>query len=541
LFRSEVGYLFGRIKWCDVVSTISNNEPFSAVDARPGHFEVLVYGGTPAGCFAAIAASRAGLRVLLVNPDYGVGGMVASGLSATDIISGTEELVVKGLAREFFVKCGGHYGRALEYRPEPRIARAVFESMLQESGVLLIRDEVVHAERSASFVAFVELASRRRIKFDFLVDATYEGDLLAICGLPFIIGREASAEFKERLAGRRPLRTMSPYPGSSRIELNSGYRLAGLPVSSADGLAIGDSDSKLPAMCFRLTLTSEKSRKVPFPSPVEYPPAFADFFRALVRCVPPQEMRINFLFKEVYGIPTFRSPFFNMAPIAGMNRDLNSGPAAPLDIPGFSNKWVVGSKAERDAIKVELREHTLRVLKFICSDSAVPARIRSFFSFYGLAGDQHLAGALFPDRPYVREGRRLQGEKMYTLDSLLEPASAASVALSRYPVDCKPAQWTTNKSGTLLLREGMLFFDTKRLYGIPASVMLPKRFECENFITPTALSVSHVCFSSLRVEPTFMQLGQVAGTMVALASRTGQKLHDLSASEVRCFLASTGY
>src|SRR3954469_25470623 len=47
-------------------------------------FDVLVYGATPAGIAAAVAAAEDGERVLLVEPTARIGGLVTNGLSHTD-------------------------------------------------------------------------------------------------------------------------------------------------------------------------------------------------------------------------------------------------------------------------------------------------------------------------------------------------------------------------------------------------------------------------------------------------------------------------
>ena len=47
--------------------------------------EVVVYGGTPAGVMAAVAAARQGHTVALVDINAHVGGVVSGGLVSTDI------------------------------------------------------------------------------------------------------------------------------------------------------------------------------------------------------------------------------------------------------------------------------------------------------------------------------------------------------------------------------------------------------------------------------------------------------------------------
>ena len=58
-------------------------------------------------------------------------------------------------------------------------------------------------------------------------------------------------------------------------------------------------------------------------------------------------------------------------------------------------------------------------------------------------------------------------------------------------------------------------------YELPYSLLLPKRAEATNLLVPSCPSTTHVTFSSVRVEPTFMQLGTAAGVAAALAVKLG--------------------
>ena len=58
--------------------------PDSLLHAKSQEFDVLVYGATPAGVCAAVAASREGASVALVSPYDYVGGMISGGLSLSD-------------------------------------------------------------------------------------------------------------------------------------------------------------------------------------------------------------------------------------------------------------------------------------------------------------------------------------------------------------------------------------------------------------------------------------------------------------------------
>ena len=98
-------------------------------------------------------------------------------------------------------------------RAEPHVAESVLAEMLAEQPLIEallehVPTAVTRAERSLRGVRFarwdgVTVADEtREITANCYVDATYEGDLLALAGEPFRVGREARSEFGEPHAGR---------------------------------------------------------------------------------------------------------------------------------------------------------------------------------------------------------------------------------------------------------------------------------------------------------------------------------------------------
>ena len=70
-------------------------------------------------------------------------------------------------------------------------------------------------------------------------------------------------------------------------------------------------------------------------------------------------------------------------------------------------------------------------------------------------------------------------------------------------------------------------------YQLPYRAILPKRAECDNLLVPVCLSASHVALSSVRVEPTWMVLGQSAGIAAALAAKKDVAVQDLPVPELQ--------
>ena len=67
---------------------------------------------------------------------------------------------------------------------------------------------------------------------------------------------------------------------------------------------------------------------------------------------------------------------------------------------------------------------------------------------------------------------------------------------------------------------------------IPYRSIVPVRGECDNLLVPVCVSASHIAFGSLRMEPVFMSLGQMAGLAAVMTLRQGVPVQDVSAGEL---------
>src|SRR5881396_3058364 len=169
------------------------------------NFDVVVYGGTGGGVISAVSAAREGLKVALLEPGRHLGGMVTGGLSATD--HGRKE-TVGGFSLEFFERLGRHYGRGIEWYPEPHVAEKVFQEMIREAKVTVFLEHRLKEKdgigKKGPRITETRMDNGSVFQGEVFVDATYEGDLMAQAGVSYTLGRESASQYGESLAGVRP-------------------------------------------------------------------------------------------------------------------------------------------------------------------------------------------------------------------------------------------------------------------------------------------------------------------------------------------------
>ena len=69
------------------------------------------------------------------------------------------------------------------------------------------------------------------------------------------------------------------------------------------------------------------------------------------------------------------------------------------------------------------------------------------------------------------------------------------------------------------------------VYTVPYGVMVPR--QVENLLFPAAVSGSHVGFSTLRMEPCWMALGEAAGTAAALAIDSRRNVREIAVDSLQ--------
>lgn len=174
--------------------------------------EVLVCGGGPAGVAAAIAAARAGARTRLIEAHGQLGGIWTTGLLSWIIDARNKT----GLMQEILDRVeamGGGGGEAEGIGCDVEVMKLALEQLCLEAGVdVRLHTRVAAAARDQSdrlsCVITESKSGREAWAAKCFVDCTGDGDLAALAGCGFDLGRPAhgpGSEGPERAGETQPM------------------------------------------------------------------------------------------------------------------------------------------------------------------------------------------------------------------------------------------------------------------------------------------------------------------------------------------------
>ena len=125
---------------------------------------------------------------------------------------------------------------------------------------------------------------------------------------------------------------------------------------------------------------------------------------------------------------------------------------------------------------------------------------------------------------------RIKGEAFYVLDAMERPYDfsfyRAGAAVGDYPVDhhhYAHPEWE---------RLEQLYFYPVPSYSVPAGVTVPLEVE-DMLVAEKSISVSNLANGATRLQPVVTQIGQVAGTIAAVAVRNGVSVREANVREVQ--------
>lgn len=498
----------------------------SRLFAQKGTYDVCVYGETPAGITAAIQAARMGKKVVLLSTGKHLGGVMTSGLTATDI---NNYRAIGGIGREVFQRLYTYYLNPAVWKSQQRdeyfefskkrtftgkndslkmqwvyeshILESIFKQMLKEAGV-----DVVYKQKIKPFDGVIKdgptIKSLVTLKGNtyvakIFIDASYEGDLMADAKVTYVIGRESNAQYGETFNGIRlggvienENQPIDPY-------IKSGDPKSGvLPfiepkVAGPDG----SSDKRSQAYTYRVTLTDDPANRIDIKKPKDYNPLW---FELIAR-----RLAINPALKL--------TSLLSFTPMPNKKTDSNQ-----MDFVGANYEYPDGSYEVRRHLDAMHKSYVLGMIWFLGNDERVPENLRTEMKRWGLPKDEFKDSGHFPTQIYVREARRMVGSFVMKEQNCTsrQPADQ-SVGLGTYMLDCHYVSRMVDSLGRVHI-EGT-YAKNNGPYTIGYQALVPKTNDCVNLIVPVCLSATHVAYASIRMEPTFMVLGQSAGAAAALA------------------------
>lgn len=164
-------------------------------------WDVIVAGGGPTGCAAAIAAAREGAKTLLIEATGSLGGMGTSGLVPTWCpFSDKEKIIYRGIAQRILEACKARSPHIPEGKLDwveinPEQLKLIYDEMVSEAGVKVLFNTQLCAvensdESTVSAIIVSNKAGLTAYRAKVYVDCTGDADLAAWAGAEFQKGSE---------------------------------------------------------------------------------------------------------------------------------------------------------------------------------------------------------------------------------------------------------------------------------------------------------------------------------------------------------------
>jgi len=463
--------------------------------------DVVIYGATPGGIAAALAAAKGGASVLLAEPSIRIGGMATNGLQHPDFrtfeaLSGTFwEFNRRTLA--YYAKTYGENSQQVKdtfrgTHAEPKVALLLFQQMLAEHPKITVKTEwtlvaantrgpagnrVVHAARFRDATGALHTYEGK-----IFIDGSYEGDLIAAAHIAYRVGVESRDEFSE---------------------------------SSAPA----DSSGDLQGYNFRFVMTDDPANRIPVTAPKGY--RREDFLPLLDLIRAGRIKRAFGGYRDTDNLVKLQIPV-----LPNRKRDINdvSAGLVRLSLPGEQLMWPEGDAATRQKIYEEHVRWNVGLIYFAQNDPDVPAAFREAARPWGWCKDEFVETGGIPPQLYVREARRMHGLRLFTQNDTRHAEGDARAVLHRDSIamgDYGHSSHGTSHEGSRFggKRHGEGLGVVYAPYQIPYGTLLPK--DVRNLLVPVPVSATHVGFCALRLEPIWSSLGQAAGHAATLALASG--------------------
>jgi FAD dependent oxidoreductase len=467
-------------------------------------------------------------KVLLVEPSNHIGGLTTGGLGQTDI---GNKYAITGLSREFYRRIGKHYGKFEQWTFEPHAAEKVFKQFLDEGKIkVLTQHQLVNIKKDRNLIKEIQVldfgssqSATKTIFAKMFIDCTYEGDLMAMAGVSYTVGRESNQQYGETWNGVQLLekhqfpKGVDPYkiPGKPESGLLWG-------ISNEALLPSGSGDKKIQAYNFRLCLTNNPKNRIPISKPEGYDSTMYELLLRQLASYTPDSLNWQLL---------------HIASMPNQKTDINNCGGFSSDMIGMNYHYVEADFKKRKEIIKAHEVYTKGWLYFLGHDKRVPEHLRNEMLTWGYPRDEYPTNNHFTPQLYIREARRIVGPYVMTQHNCEgHEVVTDGIGMAAYTMDSHNCQRIVVDG--MVKNEGDVQVGGFGPYPISYRAIVPNENECANLVVPVCLSASHIAFGSIRMEPVFMVLAQSAAVAASIAIDNQSSVQNVSVQKLQSILKS---
>ena len=490
--------------------------------------DICIYGGTSAGVIAAYTAKLQGKSVLLIEPGKHLGGMSSGGLGQTDI---GNKFAITGIARDFYRRIGMHYGKFEQWTFEPKVSEALFQEYIKRGKVnVLNASRITSVKKSGTTIIEINLqdsftpatGSAKTVRAKMFMDCSYEGDLMAMAGVGYAVGREDNKDYNETINGFQ-IMDGHQFPEDVDPYKVKGDSASGLlwGINKANVQPAGTGDKKVQAYNFRITLTNVPANIVPITKPANYD---AEKYALLIRQMekrPWKGLNDGFIWSLMPNGKT----------------DINNRNGFSTDMIGMNWEYPEADYKTRERIWNEHVDYTKGLLYFVGNDPQVSQLVRDEMKKWGYPKDEYTDNSNWSHQLYVREARRMIGKLVMTQHHCQgRELVTDGVGMAAYTMDSHNCD--RQAINGQVRNEGNVEIGGFGPYPISYQAIIPKQEEVTNLLVPVCLSATHIAYGSIRMEPVFMVLGQSAAIAASMAIDNKIAIQEIDVTKLQAILKS---
>jgi hypothetical protein len=388
--------------------------------------------------------------------------------------------------------------------------------------------------KSNNTIAKIELLDENNQKItvnaQYFIDCSYEGDLMAMAGVSFTVGREDNKKYNETWNGVQMLDKHQFPDGIDPFKIK-GDSSSGLlwGISSEKLASRGSGDQKVQAYNFRMCLTDSVENQIPITAPEDYDPSRYELLLRYIEKKQPHELNWALM---------------HIQPMPHRKLDINNSGPFSTNLIGGNYDYPNANYAQRKSIQKAHENHIKGFFYFLGNDDRVPEHLRNEMKKWGYPKDEFVKNEHFSPQMYVREARRMVSDVVMTEKHCVGKETVEDgIGLAAYTMDSHNTQRVVveDSNGKYQVKnEGDVQMGLGGLdpYPISYRAIIPKKSECNNLLVPVCLSASHIAFGSIRMEPVFMVLAQSAAMAAVLAIESKKNLHEIDVPRLQKLLKS---